>query len=222
MDVCKDLTQYMQTLQQHKRVLQDAQKKKGQRPRDRKDRDTMLLEFMMASMSMAARSTKQTAHVSFVPPAYPPCVTSLDDLKSITLDDLRLETHHRGRYLLLRAITLPYRMTGILVLAEDACGDATLLQLYQQEDETIRPATDIVGEGSIFIIKEPFFKLTASGDYSVRVDHLSDIAYLTSEDTRVPSSWRPRLRELEGSADSLKLEGNILLGKGKFWEAIDK
>lgn len=225
MDVCKDLDQYAQFMQKHRRILQDAKKKQGQRPHDRKDRDTLLFEFMMASIHTARSINGQNErhlHSSFVPLAYLPCATSLDDLKPVMIEELRLETHHRGRYLLLRAITSPYRMTGILVLAEDGHGDATLLQLYQQEDEAIRPVTDIVEEGSILIIKEPFFKVAASGDYSVRVDHLSDIVHLTYENSRVPSMWRPRLLEIERSAESLKLEGNTLLGQGKHWRAIEK
>jgi hypothetical protein len=225
MDVRKDIGEYVQLLQQHKRVLQDAKRKQGERPRDRLHRDAMVLKFMMGSMSIAAKSGGKDAHLahsSFVPPAYTPCTTSLDDMKPITIKDLRLETHHRGRYIVLRAITSPYRMTGILVLAEDERGDATLLQIYQQEPEAIRPITDVVDKGSIILLKEPFFKVTASGDYSLRVDHLSDIVRLGNDNTRIPSIWRPRLLEIEQSADSLKLEGNTHMGEGRYWRAIDE
>jgi hypothetical protein len=56
MDVCKNLDEYTHAMQQHRRVLQDARKRQGQRPHDRKDRDLMLLEFMMASMATAQRT----------------------------------------------------------------------------------------------------------------------------------------------------------------------
>lgn len=225
MDVRRDLDEYTQTMQQQKRFLQDAKKKQGQRPRDRKGRDIMLFEFMMvsaANIQRAGSEDTQMIHSSFVPPAYPPCTTSLDALKSIAIEDLRLETHHRGYYLILRAITPPNRMTAILVLVEDEHGDVTMLQMYQQEDEASRPASTVVDKGSILLIKEPFFKVTASGDYSLRVDHLSDIIFLGNDDSRVPPSWRRRLFELGRSADSLKLEGNGFVGKGEYWRAIDK
>jgi hypothetical protein len=225
MDVCKDPDQYAQAMQQHRRVLQDAKRRQGQRPHDRKDRDTMLFEFMIASMGTAQRTGREDEHFihsSFVPPAYLPCTTPLDDLKPIMIEDLRLETHHRGRYLILRSITPPNRMTAILVLAEDERGDVTLLQLYQQENEANHPATDVVDKGSILLVKEPYFKVTASGDYSLRVDHLSDVVFLTNDNTMSPASWRPRLQEISRSADTLKLEGNTLIGKGKYWQAIDK
>ncbi|KAF1832756.1 hypothetical protein BDW02DRAFT_599707 [Decorospora gaudefroyi] len=212
-------------MQQHKRVLQEAKKRQGQRPHDRKNKDTMLVEFMMTSMATVARSgskNTQLVHSSFVPPAYPPCTTSLDDLTPIRIEDLRLEKHHRGRYMLLRAITPPNRMTGILVLVEDEAGEVSLLQLYQQEGEASRAATDVVDKHSILVVKEPFFKTTASGDYSLRVDHLSDIEFLDNGDARVPRLWQPRIMETGQSADALKLEGNALMREGKYWRAINK
>jgi hypothetical protein len=225
MDVCKDLDEYTKVMQQHKRVLQNARKRQGQRPHDRKDRDLMLFEFMMASISTAQRTGSEDTrniHSSFVPPAYPPCTTALENLRPIKIQDLRLETHHRGRFLLLRAITPPNRMTGILVLVKDEHGDVAMLQMYQQEDEASRPATNVVDKDSILLVKEPYFKVTASGDYSLRVDHLSDVASLDSNDARIPQSWRPRLLEIGKFADSLKLEGNTFMGKGEYWRAIQK
>jgi hypothetical protein len=225
MDVCKDLDEYTKAMQQYKRVLQNAKKRQGQRPHDRKDRDLMLFEFMMASISTAQRTASgdtRNIHSSFVPPAYPPCTTSFSNLRPIKIQDLRLEIHHRGRFLLLRAIMPPNRMTGILVLVEDEHGDVAILQMYQQEDEASRPATNVVDKDSILLVKEPFFKVTASGDYSLRVDHLSDVASLNSNDARIPQSWRPSLLEIGKSADSLKLEGNTFMGKGEYWRAIQK
>jgi hypothetical protein len=54
------------------------------------------------------------------------------------------------------------------------------------------------------------------------VDHLSDIAFLDSNNARIPLSWRRSLLEIGKSADSLKLEGNIFTGKGEYWRAIQK
>ncbi|EMD66047.1 hypothetical protein COCSADRAFT_86951 [Bipolaris sorokiniana ND90Pr] len=222
MDVCKDLDNFGHMLKQQKRVLQNAKKKQGQCPRDRKGREEMLLEFMMASMATSMKQSNQThmVHSSFVPEAYPPSTVSVDTLKPLSIGELRLETHHRGTSLLLRTLTPPNRMTGILVLVEDQNRDVTVLQLYQQRDEDSRAASDIIGEGSILIIKEPFFKVMASGEYGIRVDHVSDVMFLDNDDPKVPQSWRPRLSEIGNSADALKLEGNILMGQGKYWKAI--
>lgn len=222
MDVCKDLDNFGRMLKQQKRVLQNAKRKQGQCPRDRKGREEMLLEFMMASMATSMKQSNQThmVHSSFVPEAYLPCTVSVDTLKPLSIGKLRLETHHRGASLLLRTLTPPNRMTGILVLVEDQNRDVTVLQLYQQKDEDSRAASDIIGEGSILIIKEPFFKVMASGEYGIRVDHVSDVMFLDKDDLKVPQTWRPRLSEIGKSADALKLEGNTLMGQGKYWKAI--
>ncbi|CAO2647207.1 Nn.00g081290.m01.CDS01 [Neocucurbitaria sp. VM-36] len=223
MDVFKDTSQYVQTLERQKQVLQKAKKRYGQLPRDRKPREEAYLTFMMALMSMTAkgqRSQNFMVHSSFIPPAYLPCVTPLAELKGISIQDLRLEVHHRGFFLVLRAITPPNRMTGILVLAEDNHDDVVVLQLYQQEEEEAREATDIVDVGTILIVKEPYFKVMASGEYGLRVDHLSDVKLVDENDPRVPESWRPRIAEIEDSAESLKMKGNSAMGDGRYWQAI--
>lgn len=58
-------------------------------------------------------------------------------------------------------------MTVVWVLAEDEDGDMVRLQLHQQVDEPTRSAKDVVGRGSILVVKEPFFELTASGGYGI-------------------------------------------------------
>jgi hypothetical protein len=223
MDVCKDFAEFEHAIKQQKRLLQDATKRQGHCPNDRKGRDAMLFEFTMALIATPTKIQSKETHLirsSFVPPAYLPCTASLDNLKPITIGSLKLETHHRGSYLLLRAITPPKRMTGILVLVEDEHRDATLLQLYQQEENDNRPATDVVEEGSILLVQEPFFKIMASGGYGLRVDHLSDVISLAKEDPKVPQSWRPRRQEIERSAHSLKLQGNTFMEQGNYWRAI--
>jgi hypothetical protein len=65
-------------------------------------------------------------------------------------------------------------MMAIMVL-EDESGDVVMLQIYQQEDEKIRPATAIVKTGTVLLVKEPYFKVMGDGEYGLRVDHLSDV-----------------------------------------------
>lgn len=225
MDVDTDISNYLDVIEGQKRVLQKAKSRQGQRPRDRKPREQMYLEFMMASMATSAQQQREQGylmHSSFIPPAYLPCTTPLAQLKSIAIRDLKLETHHRGKYLLLRVITPPNRMTAILVLAEDDYGDVVVLQLYQQEEESIREATDIVDVGTILLVKEPFFKVMASEDYGLRVDHLSDIVHIDKDDPVVPKGWYPKISEVEDSAESSKIKGDSAMGAGKYWKAIER
>lgn len=38
----------------------------------------------------------------------------------------------------------------------------------------------------------------------------------------VPEAWRPRVLDVDRSAESIKLEGNDAMGGKKYWQAIRK
>ncbi|OBT61910.1 hypothetical protein VE03_08225 [Pseudogymnoascus sp. 23342-1-I1] len=220
MDAHDVSAQHWETLKKYKQTLKEAKKRKGERPQDRTPREFAYDTFMETYDSMKDDEPGHYIQTSFTPPAYHPCITPVAELKQIKIDELQLETHHRGKYMLLRCITPPSRMTAVIVLAEDGNGDVVLLQVYQQEDEEIQPATDVADLGTVLLIKEPYYKIMSRGDYGLRVDHLSDIVQLRSNDVRIPPEWQPRVIELE-SADELKQKGNSAMKEGKFWESID-
>lgn len=178
------------------------------------------MEFMMARISMEQRKQNHALHSSFIPPAYLPCTTPVAQLTPILIRQLTLETHHRGKYLLLRAIVPPNRMTGIIVLAADQTEDVVVLQLYQQEDEDTRPASDVVDNGTVLLVKEPYFKVMASGDYGLRVDHLSDIVHVQKGDSVLPKKWIVPHSGAEETAETFKSKGDSAIGAGKYWAAI--
>jgi hypothetical protein len=213
--------EFAQLLSQQKQNLQKAQVRRGQRPRDWKSKDEMYMGFMMAILSNDMRKQRNyMVQTSFIPPAYLPCTTPLAELRRTGIRDLRLETHHRGTYLMIRAMTPPNRMTGIMVLVEDESDHAVMLQIYQQDNEEIRAAKDVVDTGTVMILKEPFFKVMASGEYGLRVDHLSDIIEVDEYDPRRPARWCPRVLDVDLSAVVLKNRGNEAVGEGKYWRAI--
>lgn len=223
MDVDTDMREYFQLLENQKQMLLRAKSRKGECPRDRKPRLVAYSQFMMMHMSIAAKSNGDEEHMihsAFIPPAYPPCTTSTAELQPITIKQLRLETHHRGTYLLLRSITPPNRMTSILVIAEDVDDDVVLLQMYHQEEEPMREITDIADVGTLLLVKEPYFKFTASGDYALRVDHLSDVVRLDAANAMVPACWKPRLSEMYDSVEPHKKKGDASVGKQKWWRAM--
>jgi hypothetical protein len=213
--------EYAQTLSRQKQILRKAQAHQGRRPRDWKSKDEMYMGFMMAIMANDLRKQGDyRVYTSFVPPAYPPCITPLAELRRASIRDLRLETHHRGTYLMVRVITPPNRMTGIMVLVEDESEHAIMLQIYQQNDEATRTTKKIVNTGTVMIIKEPFFKVMASGEYGLRVDHLSDTIEINEYDPRRPVQWRSQILDAQISAAMLKDRGNEAVGEGKYWRAI--
>lgn len=101
---------------------------------------------------------------------------------------------------------------------EDENGGCDLIQLYNM-DET-RDPRKILPEGQVLIVKEPFYKSNVTGGTSIRVDHVSDVIFLTPGDNRVPTKWQPRIT-VDKTAMEWKEEGNTLFRDGEFHEAIE-
>jgi len=226
MEIQDDTEKHFALLAKQKEALIKAKARQGQRPTDRKSKFEAYNGFMQNVMARQFRQKMQLdkghmmIHSSFIPPAYPPCITPAADLRPIQIRDLQLETHHRGRCLILRSLTPPDRMTAIMAIMADERDDAILVQLYQQEDEDFRKADDVVNTGTIFLVKEPYFKQTADGGYGLRLDHLSDFLRLNEDDSRIPAAWRSQSIKTGITANSLKLRGNTAMKKGEHWEAI--
>lgn len=91
----------------------------------------------------------------------------VQDLKPIKLSELRLETHHTGCVLFVRTFTDSIRLVSIQAGIEDEVGEVDHLALYNG-DPALKPA-QIMPKDTIFAIKEPFYKASASGGYIVRV-----------------------------------------------------
>ncbi|KAL2040023.1 hypothetical protein N7G274_007426 [Stereocaulon virgatum] len=221
-DVSK-VGRWEQMLQRQKATLQAASKRKGERPKDRKSRAQLVDEFMVryAATKMRRNSFEDLIHSSFIAPPYQPCIASFTELKRIFIKDLRLETHHRGFYALLKVVTPPTTMTAVMAVVGDEIGDGVRLQLYHQKDDEYRKGEEVVQVNKACIIKEPYFKVMGDGDYGLRVDHVSDIIWLPSDDDRLPLAWQPRITELEKDAEALENEGNGALKVGRLHQAIE-
>jgi len=159
---------------------------------------------------------------SLLSPPYPPSTASLNELKPIYIQDLRLGIYHRGNYFLIRSVTAPNRMTAIMAVVEDEKRDALVVQLFQQPEEEVRPVSSIIKNGDVFLIKEPIFKIMADGEYGLRVDHISDLVRIDARHELWPKQWIPVLFNLKKNADDWKREGNIAMGKNQYWEAIQR
>ncbi|KAH6855958.1 TPR domain protein [Chaetomium sp. MPI-CAGE-AT-0009] len=213
-------SEYVELLCDRRQKLRDAQARKGQRP-IRPPKSQVLLQFqanLMASQLKAGGTPEQSGFMrsSFVPPPYPPCVAPFTDLRKIMINDLYLETHHRGSHLLVRSVTPQDRMTAVMAIVEDEKGDVLMVQLYHQGDD----AEDILFQGTVMILKEPYLKVMSDGNYGLRVDHLSDILFLSADDERVPSSWQRELGEHGGTAPAWKTKGNHHFNKLEYRTAI--
>lgn len=212
-------------LRQQKQTLEAAKKRKGERPDDMKSRDLLIHEFMVNRMSQMMNRPNQITHLSFVAEFYPPSVAPLSTLKKLHINEMQLETHHRGFYALLRVMAPSKVMTAVMFIVEDEKENGVTLQVYQQEDTEYGLAKDIAQIGGVCIVKEPYFKTMNSGDYGLRVDHITDIIWLAQDDERTPLGWAPRISEVDKTAKALKEEGNTALkaremNKAVKWYAI--
>lgn len=126
-----EFNDYVKLTKRRQHALQAARKRQGECPTDRRSRQQLFEMFMMQYMVKQMRSldTREVSHVhsSFIPSLYQPSITPLKDLKELFIKDLRLETHHRGNYILLRSITPLDRMTAIMAIMENEKEEAIML-----------------------------------------------------------------------------------------------
>lgn len=218
------LAEYEELMKRQKHTLEAARARQGEAPKDRRSRqqlvDTFMMQYTMHKLRELQPSNQFQLHSSFVPPPYLPSIAPLEKLKQLFIKDLRLETHHRGKYLLLQSITPPNRMTAIMAIMEDEKTDVVMLQLYQQPVEKDRPATESLNERDVVLIKEPYFKIMGDGEYGLRVDHVSDIIRIEENDGKIPLQWRKRIMNLDKTANDWKLEGNDAMKREQYWSAV--
>ncbi|TVY37295.1 Protein unc-45-like protein [Lachnellula subtilissima] len=210
-------------LQQQKSKLEEARKRTGEIPRDRDSRRTLIgLHLAQDELMKEDRAAgKQKRLFTIIGDPYLPSAACHENLQKIFIKDLQLETHHRGRYMLLRCAVPPIRQNAIISVVEDETGDASTFSLYQQEPEHIRPAGDILKENSVLLLKEPYFKVTAGG-YGLRVDHPTDVMWLVDHHPKVPNAWRKSHGLIGKTVEELKTEGNSYFLSGKYTDAIKK
>ncbi|OQD61514.1 hypothetical protein PENPOL_c016G08758 [Penicillium polonicum] len=214
-----DVPEYFKYLQTHKKNLKNAQSLKGRPAKSPKSKDQILMQFMVRKM-MAARTPTNPMNIrsSFLPPAYPPCHTPFSKLNKVMIKNMCLETHHRGRHLLIRTVTQADTMTAVMAIVEDEDGTVLMLQLYNQEQELSNAHN--LREGTVLVVKEPYVKVMADGDYGIRVDHLSDVWFVPEFDDLVPLSWRKRVTQSDESAFSWKEKGSEHFNQGDYRSAI--
>lgn len=147
---------------------------------------------------------------------YRPCYLPLAQLKKIFLKDLRYGTHHRGSFLLLRVFCQPYRRSAVMAAVEDETGDVDRVTLFHTK-EALR-AFEVVPEGTVVTVKEPFYRMEEDGRYVLRVDHPSDMVVLDQHHKLRPEQWQ-NPEEIQMSALDWKLEGNKAFVREEYLEA---
>jgi hypothetical protein len=95
--------------------------------------------------------------IVYVEAPYPPCTSHLADLEPALLSELRLNSHHRGKVLLVKFIgILDTTWKNTIAAIEDISGDVELLNLhFVCMNKT--PSLTWPRLGSWMAIKDPFF-----------------------------------------------------------------
>jgi tetratricopeptide (TPR) repeat protein len=187
-----------------------ANTRRGQQAKNKPTRFD-LQEFFTDVGALAAATSPPGQHInvkqSVVGYAYPPCTVPLAELKPMTIKELRLETNHRGKYLLVKSFGVPCRWQAVQNAVEDEAGSVDRLAVYNF-DPSLTP-TEVLPCGAVFAIKQPFYKMTTDGGVTIRVDHPSDLVRIAEDDARIPLALQPKLRELvENAAEQWKVIGN--------------
>ncbi|KIH94867.1 hypothetical protein SPBR_03624 [Sporothrix brasiliensis 5110] len=121
--------------------------------------------------------------------AYPASYKSIRELDVMPLAALRIETHHRGRMVVVQAATAAYRGVGSVSVVVDAAGDADKLAVYNHSDTSL---LSNLPAGCVVAVKEPYYKRNDGGpsaaDFMICVDHPSDVVLLRFDDPLVPAA----------------------------------
>ncbi|KAF2475065.1 SET domain-containing protein [Lindgomyces ingoldianus] len=143
---------------------------------------------------------------------YPPCIIALQDLQPVTLGDLQMETHHRGRRLTVKraspVVTLAARSW---TMVKDEVGDE--MERLEVCLHKSRHDEDVLESASVFVIKEPYFTLTDQGEATIRIDHPSDL--IVCRDEIIANT-------AEKVASTCKDRGNAALKQQDLWLAHAK
>lgn len=199
------------------RLGKSAAERKGQKPRNRASRAELSDQFSLHNASPAPSSAGSMIRQTVIGFAYPPCSVPLADLEPISINQLELETVHRGRVLVARTFGHPLRIQSIQNAIEDGQLSVERLAVYNVQ---LRPE-QLLPKGQLVAVKEPYYKATADGGHVVRVDHPSDLLLLRPEDDIIPLQLRPKLLELVNSPAYWKAKGNAAFKAGDYRGAVD-
>ncbi|KAF2482043.1 hypothetical protein BDY17DRAFT_325539 [Neohortaea acidophila] len=192
----------MENLAYDKKVLEAAEKRKGQKRRNKPTRlDLELNHQVFRGLRQESQIRRYRSYHE-----YPPSTTPMASLQPISISDLRLETHHCGRVLFVHTFGNPVLCMAIRNIVEDVNGDVEQLAVYN----TPKTATlkHVLPGNCVFAIKEPFYEASEDGLYAIRVDHPSDLVQLQVTDALFPQKFLPQITEPDKSAIEYKVAGN--------------
>jgi len=153
---------------------------------------------------------KEALPVLAVGMPYPPCTAPAQQLQPMTIANLQMDIHHRGRRLAVKRVSPVVSLAArSWTMVQDAAGeDVERLEICLHKS---RYGKEVLESKSHFIVKEPYFTLTEQGEPTIRIDHPSDIVPYSDAEVQIDRTQDA----IAGgkAADECKARGNAALRK---------
>lgn len=152
----------------------------------------------------------------------PACEAPLESLQPIFLnqviqDQLSYLFYAVASYPWL-AFTKPDYNRYLCAAVEDTQGSVDCI-ILQCIDHSLT-AEEMLPEGLVLAIKEPYYVTFPDGQHGIQVDHPSDLIELDISNDLYPAQWKDELlAQYPNGASQLKAEGNRAVGKKEFMRA---
>ncbi|KAL5513043.1 hypothetical protein ACEPAH_3441 [Sanghuangporus vaninii] len=210
------IIEYGKGVQSHLSVIQ------GRTVIPPKSRNAVLGKHEAYRVAESVQSEEEAPTVTYIFNHSSASREALRDLKKIALGELRWCEVALGRVLVVRTLTQACLVEGALcTVIEDESGAVHNLRVYNVDFNDPR---NVLPFGIALAIKEPYCEAATEATSGVRVDHPSDLVYLSEGDEHYPESWRTTFPENLSCSPSEKLkdEGNELFKKGLYRTAVYK
>ncbi|KAG8625878.1 hypothetical protein KVT40_006279 [Elsinoe batatas] len=147
-------------------------------PRDRRDLVSSATQISLLA-DMAPTEQSDSPPLLVFPQPYPPSTAKLQDLRFISLESLRIATHHKGSVLRLHRVgPVITNKEFSWTVVEDGTGEVERLEVYLHHDNL---GTDVLESCNRYLVKEPLFTLNIQGEACIRINHPSDLISINKD-----------------------------------------
>ena len=157
----------------------------------------------------------------------------------ISIANLQVDKVHIGKFLLCRVISKCMKMNALSTIVEDPEGNVERISFYNWVQHSAQSRTNMISIdqaskllpiGTKLIIKNPYYKLAADFDTTIRSDNPSDVIVLDHNNKLFREvKWSMDLPESKQvndkskqSADDFRRTGNDYFASNDFVAAVDK
>lgn len=133
---------------------------------------------------------RDAVEISFASARYQPCATPFEELNKVMIKDLRCEIRSLDSYILVRKFSETTRrveMSARLMIVQDEDGNLVVLEI---PPEVFDAHSARLEKETMLLVKQPSLRYIEHGVYQIKVDHVSDIAFIAACDEMVPLRWR--------------------------------